>query len=134
MSLESALVGFGFRGLGTGSEFNMIENPVSWWRHAEALYDAPLEMHYDQLDPAATYRVRVVYAGEQLQPKIRLQTGGGIEIHPLMARPVPFRPLEFDIPAEATRSGELTLRWTREPGAGGSGRGLQIAEVWLIRN
>ena len=33
---------------------------------------------------------------------------------------------------EACR-GELTLRWYREPGQGGNGRGCQVAEVWLIK-
>jgi hypothetical protein len=50
-----------------------------------------------------------------------------------MQRPMPFRPLEFDIPREATQSGKLHLRWTKDPGLGGAGRGLQVAEVWLIR-
>jgi hypothetical protein len=43
------------------------------------------------------------------------------------------RPLEFSIPVEATRDGELRLSWTRPPGVGGTGRGVQVAEVWLIR-
>ena len=43
------------------------------------------------------------------------------------------RPIEFDIPREATRSGVLILAWTREPGQGGNGRGCQVSEVWLIR-
>jgi hypothetical protein len=25
------------------------------------------------------------------------------------------------------------LNWTQEPGAGGNGRGCQVAEVWLIK-
>jgi hypothetical protein len=50
-----------------------------------------------------------------------------------MERPIPQKPLEFDIPAEATKSGELTLDWTREQGLGGNGRGCQICEVWLLR-
>jgi hypothetical protein len=44
-----------------------------------------------------------------------------------------YEPLEFDIPGEATASGELTLTWTVPPGMGGSGRNNQLAEVWLIR-
>jgi len=133
MFLESSLTGFGVRGLGGAGRRNMIGNPVSWWRHAEALYGAPLEMHYEGLDPQGKYRLRVVYAGDKVEPKIRLETGGGIEIHPLIERPVPFRPLEFDIPAEATAAGELRLIWHREAGLGGAGRGLQVAEVWLMR-
>jgi hypothetical protein len=133
MFLESSLVGFGFRALGRGRQFDMIELPMSWWRHAEVLYEAPLEMHYRGLDAATQYRLKVVYAGDSLGAKIRLEAGDGLEVHPFLARPVPFRPLEFDIPPGATRSGELRLRWTKEPGAGGSGRGLQVAEVWLVR-
>ena len=133
MFLESSLVGFGFRALGRGRQFDMIEAPMSWWRHAESLYEAPLEMHYRGLDPATRYRLRVVYAGDSLGAKIRLETGDGLEVHPFLARPVPFRPLEFDIPPAVSQSGELRLRWAKEPGAGGSGRGLQVAEVWLMR-
>jgi hypothetical protein len=46
---------------------------------------------------------------------------------------MPVRPLEFDIPREATATGELTLSWSREPGLGGNGRGSQVSEIWLIR-
>lgn len=42
------------------------------------------------------------------------------------------RPVEFDLPAEATRTGELRLIWSRPPGLGGNGRGVQVSEVWLI--
>ena len=34
---------------------------------------------------------------------------------------------------EATRIGELTLIWHREPGLGGNGRGCQVAEVLLMK-
>jgi hypothetical protein len=36
-------------------------------------------------------------------------------------------------PAEAARSGPLTLEWTRPAGLGGNGRGCDVAEVWLIK-
>lgn len=133
MFLESSMVSYGFRNLGRNRRFDMIEAPVSWWNHAEALFDAALEMRYEGLDASAEYKLRVVYAGEVSSVRIRLEAGDGLEIHPLMPREVPFRPLEFDIPREATRTGELHLRWTKEPGLGGAGRGLQVAEVWLIR-
>lgn len=41
--------------------------------------------------------------------------------------------MEFDVPSEATRGGELTLTFSGPAGIGGAGRGNQIAEVWLIR-
>jgi Glycosyl hydrolase family 67 N-terminus len=126
---ESSLVGFAIRNLGGA----LLNYPRSWWDDAEALYDAPLEMAYTDLDRQAQYKIRVVYAGDATRPKIRLTAGDGIEVHPLLSRPVPFQPLEFDIPRQATASGELHLKWYREAGLGDSGRGLQVAEVWLIR-
>ena len=109
------------------------EMPLAWKRWAEALFDAPLRLHYPALDPQARYKVRVIYAGDAGHVKIRLACEGGPEIHPLIAKPQPPAPLEFDIPPEATAGGELTLAWTREPGLGGNGRGAQVAEVWLLK-
>jgi hypothetical protein len=120
---ESSLVGF-------------AGNPswrTSWRTHAESLYDAPLAMHYDSLEPHARYKLRVVYAGDSPGVRIRLVANGSIEIHPLIAKPSPIAPIEFDIPARATQNGTLDLTWRREMGLGGNGRGCQVAEVWLIR-
>ena len=120
---ESTIVGFGPSGT----------RRRSWWDHAEALYDAPLRMHYAGLDPEARYKIRVVYAGENPRRKVRLVAGAKWEVHPLMEKPAPLRPLEFEIPHEATEHGELDLEWRGEPGLGGSGRGCQVSEVWLIK-
>jgi hypothetical protein len=106
--------------------------PRSWWTYAESLFDEPLQMRYTGLDPAAQYRIRVVYAGDSPGRKIRL-AAGPVEIHPLILKPQPVRPIEFDIPRAATAQGELTLSWYREAGLGGNGRGCQVAEVWLIK-
>jgi hypothetical protein len=62
--------------------------------------------------------------------RIRL-AANGVEVHPLMAKPNPPRPVEFDAPRAV--DGSLELTWTREPGLGGNGRGNQVSEVWLIR-
>jgi hypothetical protein len=105
----------------------------SWWTYAESFYDEPLRMRYTGLDAAGQYRVRVVYAGDSPGRKIRLMAGDGIEIHPLMRKPQPVEPIEFDIPRAATAKGELDLAWYREPGLGGNGRGCEVAEVWLIK-
>ena len=120
---ESSLVGF-------------AGNPTwrtSWRTHAESLYDAPLQMHYDGLDPHAQYKLRVVYAGDSPRVHIRLVANGSTEIHPLIEKPSLIAPLEFDLPQEATAKGTLELSWYRESGLGGNGRGCQVAEVWLIR-
>jgi hypothetical protein len=120
--LESSLVGFGARGT----------NRVSWWTHAESLNDAPLRMEYHDLDPNAEYKLRVVYAGDSPRQKLRL-TANGTEVHGYVQKPVPVKPLEFELPKSATQNGDLTLEWTREPGQGGNGRGCQVAEVWLVK-
>ena len=123
--LESSLVGFAIRD-------EWMDMPLAWWRHAEALNDAPLQLRYDGLDPEAQYRVRVVYAGDSPQVRIELQADG-VEVHGLLERPVPFESLEFDVPQSATGDGGLTLTWRGEPGRGGNGRGTQVAEVWLLK-
>ncbi len=84
------------------------------------------------LDPSARYRLKVVYSGGNLGPKIRLEAEG-IEIHSLLTKPDPVKPLEFDIPHAVTADGALTLTWTEEAGRGANGRGCQVGEVWLIR-
>jgi hypothetical protein len=100
---------------------------MSWWDHAITLYDQPLQMHYADLDSNAPYKIRVVYGGGP----IRLVAGERFEIHSFIEKTHEI--LEFDIPSDATARGELTLRWNRPPGAGGAGRGCQVAEVWLMR-
>jgi hypothetical protein len=108
------------------------EWPLEWCRIAESLYDAPLEMHYDELEPSAGYRVRIVYTGDNFATRVKLMAEG-LEVHPLIKKPDPVAAVEFDIPAAATADGKLDLTWTQEPGRGGNGRGCQVAEVWLIR-
>lgn len=101
--------------------------PKSWWDHAMTLYEQPLRMKYEGLDPAARYRVRAVYGAGPL----RLRANGKHEIHGYLEKP--YEVLEYAIPPEATRGGGLTLEWNRTPGGGGAGRGCQVAEVWLIK-
>lgn len=114
--------------------FTYIPNaPISWWTHAQSLYDAPLRMRSTNLDPIASCKPRVVYTGDSPRIKIRCIANDSIEIHPFIEKPSPPRSLEFDLPAEATRSGTLNPSWYREAGLGGNGRGCQVAEVWLVR-
>jgi hypothetical protein len=103
------------------------------WTSAGSLVDSPLPMRYDKLDRNAEYKIRVVYAGDSPNIKIRLIANGTFEIHPLMQKPNPVKPIEFDIPKAATANGELNLEWTREQGLGGNGRGCQVSEIWLIK-
>lgn len=104
------------------------------WRGYMGPFNAqPFRMHYPSLDPEAAYRVRVVYTDQRPGVRVRLEAGDGLEVHPFMARPEPIAPVEFDVPREATRSGELTLIWRGESGQGASSRGVAISEVWLIK-
>ncbi|MFD1789780.1 hypothetical protein ACFSC3_19670 [Sphingomonas floccifaciens] len=100
--------------------------------YAEALYDAPLRLRYTGLDRTRRYRIAVTYAGEDYTLPIRLVADGSYEIHPPRKRRSNPETAEFDIPAAATADGTLELAFTRPPGMGGSGRGAQIAETWLI--
>jgi hypothetical protein len=108
---------------------------LSWMTHAESFYDAPLTMRYTGLDPNAHYRLRIIYGGDVFgdRTRIRLVANDTIEIAPPTAKPQPTDPVEYDVPADATHTGTLTLTWTEEAGLGGSGRGCQVAEVWLLR-
>lgn len=106
---------------------------MSWWTEAQSLNDQPLEMLYRDLDRSARYRVRIVYGGDNIAVPVRLVANGKVEIHPMTPKPLHYKPAEFDIPAEATAGGELKLTWSKPAGLGGNGRGVQVAEVWLIR-
>jgi hypothetical protein len=122
---RSTMTGFGYR----------PDWRLSWMTHAESFWDTPLQMRYSRLDPTAQYRVRIVYAGDvfSMNTLIRLIANDKYEIHPPIPKASPIKPVEFDIPVDATRGGELTLTFSAPPGMGSAGRGNQIAEVWLMR-
>ncbi len=133
-SLVSSKVGF--------EEGDVVDEPDekpeaamrrSWLDHAESLVDQPLRVRYAGLDPQARYKVRVLYVGDSPKRPIRLVANGKYEIHPLLKKEWPYRPVEFDVPPEATAGGGLELSWSREPGLGGNGRGCQVSEIWLMR-
>jgi hypothetical protein len=118
----------------------------SWCDQADGLWGYEVKLHYPNLDPEGQYRVRIVYAGRlrafayemadrsrRGQPVTVRLTGDGTEIHPRIPKPDPVTPVEFDVPAELTRDGALTLGCTGAVGMDGPPRGCQIAEVWLIR-
>jgi hypothetical protein len=103
----------------------------SWCTVAETRFEMPLVMKYEGLDRGQQYRIKVTYAGDR-DVKVRLAAGKDIELHPWMNKPLPTQPFECDLPAGATADGTLTLTFEQEPGGGGSGRGCQVAEVWVM--
>ncbi len=113
----------------------------SWCTHVDGRYQTPVTLHYPDLDPQARYRLRVVYAGDNFEVRVRLVASPAsaesanreIEVHPFQLKPQPVKPIEFEIPSQATSGGELTLTWLTNPERGHAGRGCQIAEVWLIK-
>lgn len=122
---KSTMTGFGYR----------PDWRLSWMTHAESFWETPLRMRYTDLDRSAQYRVRVVYAGDvfSMNTLIKLVANDTYEVHPPLKKESPIKPVEFDVPVEATRGGELTLTFSGTPGLGSAGRGNQIAEVWLMR-
>jgi len=111
--------------------------PEDGWRwsqltYAETLYESPLTLNYTGLNPNRRYRLRVTYAGEDYSLPMRLVANRSIEIHGPRQRKSNPESVEFDIPIAATHAGRLHLEWARPSGLGGSGRGNQVAEVWLI--
>ncbi len=100
--------------------------PLAWMNQITTLYDTPLSVVYDNLDPLASYAIRVAYTG-RFRSKIRLTADDKFQIHGAMqtgTTPIS----EFPIPHEATQDGSLKLTWTCVE----DGRGAQVAELWLI--
>jgi hypothetical protein len=77
--------------------------------------------------------VRYVAAGDPRRRLNRLVANGKIEIHGYRAKELEPKPVEFEIPGEATASGHLTLTWQPHPDEAGNGRFVQVSEVWLVR-
>jgi hypothetical protein len=105
--------------------------PLAWLTVAESRDDAPLRMRYEGLEATRRYRLRVVYAGEDAPWDYRLMADGRYEVHGWRKKDRPAAAVEFPIPAEATADGKLELEFQRRPGAGGNGRAVQVAEVWI---
>jgi len=93
----------------------------------ETRYGAPLMMRYEGLDTTAQYTLRVTYAG-RYNATTTLTADGVYQIHGPLKQPNPLTPVEFSIPQAATADGILQLQWDLV-----SGRGIQLGEIWLIK-
>jgi len=99
----------------------------TWLDQCETVYFNPLLMRYTDLDPNAEYKIRVTYFGRYSSP-VRLVADEQYEIHPRHDYVRPPWPTEYDIPKAATQDGDLDLTWHMV-----EGRGIQVAEVWLMK-
>jgi len=100
--------------------------PLAWMNQITTLYETPLNVIYENLDPSSSYILKVAYTG-RFQANIRLTADDKFQIHEMIKTgKTPIS--EFPIPKEATGDGKLKLTWT----CGEGERGTQVAEIWLI--
>ncbi|MEO8766603.1 MAG: alpha-glucuronidase family glycosyl hydrolase [Ginsengibacter sp.] len=102
--------------------------PQAWMTQVTTLYETPLTLKYDNLDPKSSYMLRVAYTG-RFNSRLKLIASGKYLIHDFIQtgeKPV----YEFPIPREAVVDGSVKLTWTCDTGE----RGAQVAEIWLIKN
>ena len=137
-SLESPRVSFGVGLVGVdwvheivAKGFEGQTTPLAWMNQINTLYDTPLEMSYDSLDPEATYLLRIAYTG-RFRSSIKLMADGEL-IHSYIRmgkNPI----LEFMLPKKVTQDGRVKLTFSCGQDDGGEGeRGTQVAEIWLIK-
>jgi hypothetical protein len=114
-------------------EASFLRYPMSWWSFNESRFEGSISMRYKELDPHAAYRLKVVYISRQSrEARVKLVANETFEIHPYLKKPLGFSVMEFDIPGEATATGELRLRWSGDPDVSGPGGGPMVSEVFLI--
>ncbi|WP_421826043.1 hypothetical protein [Larkinella sp.] len=133
-SLKSPRIGFGVGLVGVewvdeikATGFKGQITPRVWMKQAKTLYDQPLKIAYDELDPKASYRMRIAYTG-RFRSRMKLTTDDGSVIHDFIQtgeQPI----YEFDLPKAALSDGKVTFIWT----CGEGERGSQVTEIWLIR-
>ena len=114
---RSALIGFGAR-----RPIRVGGFPGT--RDAESLFDAPLRMHYGDLDPSAQYKVRVVYGGDMPRVPIRMVANGNIEIHPYTQKPISGRAGWSSRFRRKRLARKARSRVDASGGLGGNGRGM----------
>ena len=105
--------------------------PLAWMNQINTLYDTPLEIEYDNLDPKGSYTLKIAYTG-RFRSKMKLMANG-VMIHDYIRMGT--QPLfEFPLPKEVTHSGKVLFTWSCGDDDKGEGeRGSQVAEIWLIK-
>lgn len=111
------------------------EVPITlrWVFRARVIYDTPLKVRYDGLDPAARYRLRVSYP-DLLSPihpkcyKAHLHAGA-VLIHDQVDFDGDNPVREYALPPDAYRDGSLLLTWRMV----GTLFPLSVAEIWIVK-
>ena len=135
-SLESPRVSFGV-GLTSvdwvhevvATGFEGQTTPLAWMNQINTLYDTPLEMEYDNLDPTAEYILKIAYTG-RFRSNMKLMADGKM-IHDYIRMGT--KPMyEFALPKQITEDGKVHFTWNCGDDDNGEGeRGSQVAEIWL---
>lgn len=96
----------------------------SWQDQAQTLYGQPLELRYTGLQADAAYTVRATYLG-RFNAVMTARADGDVLGTSGVPGSAPYQ-VQYTIPSSAVVDGELVLSFDRV-----SGRGCQVAEVWL---
>jgi hypothetical protein len=133
-SLASPRIGFGVGLVGEewvdeiqATGFKGQVTPRAWMIQAKSLFDQPLKIHYDHLDPKASYRIRISYTG-RFRSRMKMTTDDGQVIHDFIQtghQPT----FEFNVPKQANADGSITFIWN----CGEGERGSQVTEIWLMK-
>ena len=138
-SLESPRVSFGVGLTGVdwvheivAKGFEGKTTPLAWMNQINTLYETPLEMEYDSLDPEGSYLIRISYTG-RFRSSVQLMADG-VQVHPFIRmgkKPM----VEYPLPTKITKDGKILLTFTCGLKVDGEGeRGTQVAEIWIIKN
>jgi hypothetical protein len=110
----------------TSAGFEGQASPTAWMNQVTTLYDQPLEIVYDNLDPAGTYKIRVAYTG-RFRSRMKM-VADDITVHDFIQTGI--QPIyEFEVPKESVTDGKVTFKWT----CGEGERGAQVSEIWLLK-
>ncbi len=111
----------------TSQGFEGDASPMAWMNQVTALYDQPLEIEYKNLDPAASYTIRIAYTG-RFRSNMKMMADG-VQIHDFIRTGI--QPVyEFPVPQEVLKDGKVVFTWT----CGEAERGSQVSEIWIIKN
>jgi hypothetical protein len=110
----------------TAKGFEGDAAPMAWMHQVTTLYDQPLEIFYENLDPQSSYTIKVAYTG-RFRSRMKMMADG-ILVHDFIKTGI--QPIyEFPIPNEAIKDGKVTFSWT----CGEAERGAQVSEIWIIK-